>query len=698
MAKKHLNLEEPILDAKEAVLVGEIQEAQIRFSKFYKNLINELNPNSSFYFLGSLGTNSLCPLSDIDILFVGSEVEAEAWSLKFKTLQLPLKIRVPGDLKHWSLDTDIFGILSILNASQNSRSATALLVEQKNKIRALGASELGEFYSQLLLEQEQRHKRYGLSSGLMQPNLKFSKGGLRDISQSLGLLEFYFFDSIPKKDLIFKRLEQIKKKLNQYRFIAALFYNQEVFSFEVQHEIATQILKVKTKDFSKSLQILMSEASLLTEAVFTQASEWFKENSKKTPESQSVKQFIQGPQIRTSVEYTLGLSQWSDSDYLSLKKDFFSQLEFGVLPEYTRFLFESQSIVKIIPEIKPLLGLVQPDHYHKYTASRHILKTLQAVKKFKADPSLFYSLESLIKQRGDELWSSLFLTALFHDLGKGRKTDHSVFGAQILKKYQREISEEKFKKVSSLVKHHLWLSHYSFRAQVDQSVILPEGLDRESLTDLALFTALDIFGTQPQAWNQWKARSIAHTYEVLTSQDSQLDSYPIPDSDYEKLVERIQTETKEKLKVYEHNSRVWLCWYLPYDEKYILKKQVEALYSLGFDIDEAIIQSLFRKNEESFVLNWFKLSENADIKSVKSRIKFLDINRVSPAPPSVYKFKSIKKKSYNGEEVLVYRGKNHKGILLEAINDVYNRGYSITWAKVNTWGELVEDVFGIKKS
>ena len=180
------------------------------------------------------------------------------------------------------------------------------------------------------------------------------------------------------------------------------------------------------------------------------------------------------------------------------------------LGELLRRLHELGVLEKIIPAFTHARCLLQFNEYHKYTVDAHCLLAVERATEFAADTGALGRIYQGIKHK-----RTLHLALLIHDLGKGYIEDHSDVGLRIaeetatrLRLPLREAESLKF-----LVHKHLMMSHLAFRRDTsdDQLVVrfAVEVGSPELLDMLFVLTAADFAAVGPGVWNQWKA-------EVLT--------------------------------------------------------------------------------------------------------------------------------------------------------------------------------------
>lgn len=183
------------------------------------------------------------------------------------------------------------------------------------------------------------------------------------------------------------------------------------------------------------------------------------------------------------------------------------------LGELLRQLHDLGVLEKIIPDFAHARCLLQFNEYHKFTVDEHCILAVERATEFITDPGIVGRVYQGIKQK-----RILHLALLIHDLGKGFVEDHSEVGlriaeqtAQRLRLPLREAETLKF-----LVHKHLLMSHLAFRRDTsdDQLVVrfAVEVGSPEVLDMLFVLTAADFAAVGPGVWNSWKAEVVTDLY------------------------------------------------------------------------------------------------------------------------------------------------------------------------------------------
>lgn len=183
------------------------------------------------------------------------------------------------------------------------------------------------------------------------------------------------------------------------------------------------------------------------------------------------------------------------------------------LPELLRKMHQVGLLEKFIPDFAHARGLLQFNQYHKYTVDEHCIRAVQVATDLVNDPGPIGRIYRHLGQK-----RTLHLALLLHDLGKGHLEDHCEVGVRIVRDVGRRLSldDEEIDSLRFLVARHLMMSHLAFhRDTSDESLIVRFAVDvgsPERLQMLTVLTAADLAAVGPGVWNNWKAEVIANLY------------------------------------------------------------------------------------------------------------------------------------------------------------------------------------------
>jgi [protein-PII] uridylyltransferase len=177
---------------------------------------------------------------------------------------------------------------------------------------------------------------------------------------------------------------------------------------------------------------------------------------------------------------------------------------------------------RYLAEFGRIIGRMQYDLFHTLTVDEHtlfVIRNLRRLRLPRFDHELPFASE--IMQRLDKP-HLLYVAGLFHDIAKGRGGDHSELGALDAETFCREhgISSEDTELVCWLVRQHLLMSMTAQRKDISDPAVVHEFAQavggRERLDRLFLFTICDIRATNPELWNSWKESLLTELYHGTT--------------------------------------------------------------------------------------------------------------------------------------------------------------------------------------
>lgn len=435
-----------------------------------------------------------------------------------------------------------------------------------------------EFLSCKMQERQERHYKSGDSRYLVEPDLKNGKGGLRDL-HSLFWIGKYLYHVQTAQDLIdhhvfsksdLRTVRNAEKFLWTVRFMVHHFSKRsnERVSFDIQQNIAKALGYKDSKNrpavehFMKHYFIVARNVGHITR-IFCHALEaqhrmrskyfvdYFKDmlGSYKLNEKHfyihddridfmSDKAVVNTPLLLIEIFYIADMyniaihpeAMKTIRKDVHLINDVFRQtaepymmfrkiLCHGKHTEKTlRDMNEAGILGRLIPDFGHIVALMQFNMYHHYTVDEHLIRTVGVVQKiaqgtFKAEHPLASNIINTLEMR-----DILFLSALLHDMAKGRKEDHSVAGARIARELAPKMgfSRAETDILEWLVLHHLVMSEISQKRDLsDENVIKDFAKFVQSSQRLKLLlclTVADIRAVGPDVWNGWKGELLRTLY------------------------------------------------------------------------------------------------------------------------------------------------------------------------------------------
>jgi len=177
----------------------------------------------------------------------------------------------------------------------------------------------------------------------------------------------------------------------------------------------------------------------------------------------------------------------------------------GSIADTLGAMHRAHLLEKLIPAFSRVRGLMQFNQYHKYTVDEHSLLAVRQAERMRQDSGIVGKVYHDIHRK-----DILHLALLLHDLGKGREEDHSEVGKDIAKKTTKRLGldPQEGRVLEFLVHKHLLMPHIAFRRDLsDEKVILNfarEVKTPEVLKKLLILTMADIAAVGPETMNKWK--------------------------------------------------------------------------------------------------------------------------------------------------------------------------------------------------
>lgn len=235
---------------------------------------------------------------------------------------------------------------------------------------------------------------------------------------------------------------------------------------------------------------------------------------------------------------------------------------------------------RYIPAFGRITGRMQYDLFHAYTVDSHTLFVIRNLRRFAlaihADELPFCN---TIMQRlpKPEL---LYLAGIFHDIAKGRGGDHSELGSEDAYQFciEHGLSRYDARIVSWLVRNHLLMSMTAQRKDISDPEVINDFAqqvgDRTRMDYLYLLTVADIRATNPTLWNSWKDSLLL---ELFTLTNRALRRGPEHPMDAHELVSETQLQARRRLKgLGLHHMKVKSIW-RDFTDDYFLRYSAEEI-------------------------------------------------------------------------------------------------------------------------
>jgi len=420
-----------------------------------------------------------------------------------------------------------------------------------------------KFFDAKIDEKKIRYKKFNSSSYDLEPNVKSSPGGLRDIQLIRWLAERYFYPQsifqLIKKKMITKKeyYALIKAQLFVWKIRFALHVisgtAEDRLLFDFQKDTAKlmgfkdskNLLAVEKlmKSYYRSAAIIRNISDILVQAIEDDLSyqntnkqvSYLSENFQVVNQRIDVinskifhtlpsslldvfYQIAKNPQIKGITSKTLRAIRSARNKINrkfakeSINKELF--IKFWHLKHSSSqaiFLMKRSGVLSdYLPAFRKISGQMQYDMFHSYTVDEHTLLLLKNLTDFthdiaKTDYPLCYEIMSKLEKP-----EIIYLAGLFHDIGKGRGGDHSEIGAQEALDFcqQHKMNEQDSDTISWLVANHLLMSLTAQKRDTSDPKVIKAFGDLvgtvERLELLYILTVADIRATNRSLWNSWK--------------------------------------------------------------------------------------------------------------------------------------------------------------------------------------------------
>ncbi len=472
----------------------------------YEHATDELGFNEpahlSIAATGGYGRGVLAPFSDIDLLFLTAE-DASSQTLKvveymlYFLWDLGLKVghatrSIEDCLVEGAKDTTIrTALLDARHVTGNAPLFAAFHKQFRAACKAAGAT---DYILAKQAERQARHRRYGESAFMVEPNVKEGRGGLRDI-QTLYWISRYVFDTQPMGELadVGGVLTQAEARHGRraWEFLWTLRFHlhyvagraEERLTFDLQPVVGARMGYQKhgrqdgverfmrhyflnAREIARLTRILepaIMRAALGPPAIEAEtdkallASGFVLAEGKLMPvggrdfdsEPLQMLRIMRIARDRNLELHPLAIRSLIQNERRAialrddpLAADAFMDLlcgkphdvRAGTNPDGARWLSvlnETGFIGRFLPDWARIVGQMQFDTYHIFTVDEH---TIEAVKVLNAmERGELSEIAPVASSLIDQIQSrrSLYLAMMLHDICKGRGGDHSELGAEV---------------------------------------------------------------------------------------------------------------------------------------------------------------------------------------------------------------------------------------------------------------------------
>ena len=563
---------------------------------------------------GGYGRGELSPYSDIDLLFlhngrVNPFVQALNERLLHTLWDLGLEVgpatRSISDCVRLG-ESDMKIRTALLDARFLCGDYLLFGEFSKTLDNKLLKKGIGRFIREKLNETIARHKTYGGSVYLLEPEVKEGLGGLRDVQTARWIaraqLKIKDLDGlvnhgmISAADVVSLKESQdfLLRVRNEMHF--ATGKHQDQLTFEQQEKVS-EALGFQSEGTLRGVEVFMRAYYLhamqicrISDLIVHRVTDCDKPRfsdklafgrtlregvriSKghltltkpeilKNDPSNLIRLFDDGQKYRCRLshetrELLRGQVDLIDEEFrgsAAANRPFFSILEWkDSVYETLLEMHHSGVLGAFIPEFGRLLCMVLHDAYHTYTVDEHSLMLIQEIERLRAgDYEATLPLLTQVAREAEKI-ELLYLGMMFHDIGKGFGGGHSEVGANMVRPIARRmgLNADDGALVEFLVRHHLLMTHTALRRDLeDEKTIFEFAKTMGSVNNLKmlyLLTFADVKAVGPDVWNPWKGSLLGELYVKTLNLLEEAEKGEFPREDVRAVLQRIQGRVRRQL-------------------------------------------------------------------------------------------------------------------------------------------------------
>ncbi len=413
-----------------------------------------------------------------------------------------------------------------------------------------------KFLGEMLREIDRRHKKYGDSLYLLEPNVKEGQGALRDLHSASWLVR-----SILAVDL-FQDYSRIFPNRNARELLDAVAWllrirsalhcvsrrKNDILSFEVQGNVAEMLGICDTRDYLAPellLRVYYRKAQVIAEtlkgAMHLCSLKYFqipfaisKRNLSENFALVRNEVILRRQEPLLSLELMLEAFSFYATTGKALSHNlaehirqsarqtkpptvlsqnalryFWGIMKSGRVYETLAETHRVRLLEKILPEFGRMRNLVIFEMYHRYTVDQHTLIAVRNAEAVRTSTEKRFSyLRELFMSIKPEIF---FFGLLVHDIGKGISRRHEGIGYRMLKSVLERfaIGPDDGSSIAFLVKNHIVFSQLALRRDPESPETVRQLAElvgtQENLNALYLMTYADMSAVKPGFWSDWKA-------------------------------------------------------------------------------------------------------------------------------------------------------------------------------------------------
>ena len=534
----------------------------------------EFEDEASLVACGGYGRQELFPFSDVDLLILIPKKVNHSLDQKieqFITLAWDTGLRISHSVRNLDdtkreIKRDVTVHTNLLESRYLDGDKT---LYKHLKIIIHDSINPTQFYEAKLKEQDHRHLKYNQSAYQLEPNIKESPGGLRDLQmiQWIGksFISKFSIENLKQKKYLdtqnYRKLIKADLFFKNLRILLHIIAKQseDRLLFDYQNQLAL-LLKYKKTVHKKRSELLMRDVyesinfiTFINEVLLKKLHPKKIQKITQIPDNQILinmngwleisPRFVSRDITPYIFDVFITFQKYNKLKSLGpnlmmllhdaakrinspFRKDKKQQDKFlsilksnDKVNRSLRIMNKCNLIGAYIPAFGKIVSQMQHDLFHIYTVDEHMLNVVRNLRRFSKEELKheFPDCYDLFKDFSQK--HILYLAALFHDIAKGRGGDHSELGAKDVEAFSKlnhlPVNDQSL--IKWLVKSHLIMSHTAQKLDLSDpkviQVFAEKVMSKENLISLYLLTVADIRATSPYIWNQWKATLLKNLFQ-----------------------------------------------------------------------------------------------------------------------------------------------------------------------------------------
>ncbi len=525
--------------------------------------------------IGGYGRRELAPHSDIDLMFLYHPDAAKVIPELVKQVLHPLwdsgfqvghSVRTIQDCVDLGL-ADLTVRTSMMEARFLAGSPELFQQFHARYVRKVVSRGFDAYLEQKVAERQREYHKFGETVYLLEPNVKKSKGGLRDLHllQWIGSARFHAptIRELSDRGILSQADYRAIKEAREFLLRVRSFLHlrggmaQEILTFDEQVWLAGH-LGFTDRPHLLAVEQFMQQYYRHTMGLHA-ALMRFVERCRRRSLWQRVSRWLPSPRIeqyfvvdgealtvpfelrsqvlgrpallltlfdlarsrKLNIDPSLLEDIHRHAETLSVEqfhapetgRTFLSILAGPGTARTLEAMHRAHLLEKLVPAFSRVRGLMQFNQYHKYTVDEHSLLAVAKAEALAEHPGVLGEVYREIKRK-----DLLHLALLLHDLGKGHEEDHSEVGKRLAEETAARLGfdERDSRTLVMLVHRHLLMAHTAFRRDpYDEKVLLPFAREvgtPEVLRKLLALTAADIAAVGPDVLTKWKESLLIELY------------------------------------------------------------------------------------------------------------------------------------------------------------------------------------------